>query len=128
MRPWIVTSLTPACSAIRAISGAFKEASSQPRRVFNVTGKDTALTTASQMRFTRSGSRIRADPDTLPVTFLAGQPILISMRLTPNCSAICAASAIICGSHPTICKPIGASLRKSAEIFFISVRMSVSMA
>ena len=80
------------------------------------------------MAWTRSGSRIKAEPDARPITFFAGHPILISMRFTPSCSAIRAASAIIFGSQPAICSPTGASLCKLDAIFFISVRTLVSMA
>ena len=47
VRAWTVISATPASSAQRASSGALRLASSQPSRIFSVTGTRTAPTTAS---------------------------------------------------------------------------------
>lgn len=52
---------------------------SQPVRVFNVTGTSTALTTARRILPTSSGYCNSADPASLRLTFLAGQPMLISI-------------------------------------------------
>ena len=73
----------PASSAIRAISGAFLLCASQPVLIFNVTGTLTARTTAATMRPTSNGSRINALPASTLQTFLAGQPMLMSMICAP---------------------------------------------
>ena len=91
---------TPAASARAAMSGAFRLSSSQPSRILSVTGTSTASTTASTSDSARSGSRIRAEPERPPTTFLAGQPMLMSMTCAPCPSSIRAARAIQTGSRP----------------------------
>ena len=75
---------TPAASARAAISAAFIAPASQPSRIFSVTGTSTAPTTASISRSAWSGSRISAEPESPFVTFLAGQPKLMSMIRAPS--------------------------------------------
>ena len=72
-------SWTPSASARRASSGAFRVWSSQPSRIFSVTGTLTALTTERIKACAWSRLRINAEPESLPVTSLAGQPMLMSM-------------------------------------------------
>ncbi len=101
-------SRTPASSARSASSGALRETSSQPSRIFSVTGTLTALTTASISVSAWSRSRISADPAAPLVTFLAGQPMLMSMMSAPPSSAMRAPSAIQRASQPaswTTCSP-----------------------
>ena len=113
--------LIPAFSAILASCGAFRLSSSQPSRIFNVTGTSTASTTAAIIAPARCGSRIKAEPDNLPVTFLAGQPILISIKLAPRSAQIFAASAITGGSQPASWIDSGASAIASVRNFRISL-------
>ena len=60
-----------------------------------------AFTAASISRAASSGSRIRAEPDSAPVTSLAGQPMLKSMMSAPASSASFAPLAIHSGVRPT---------------------------
>ena len=119
---------TPSFSAIFAIVGAFLWSSSQPRRVFKVTGIETAFTTAETISCTATSSCIKADPDSRFVTFLAGQPILMSTNCAPLISAKRAASAIICGSHPAIWIESGASSCSTPFNFCISIHTSCKKA
>jgi hypothetical protein len=73
----------PLSSAMRAINGPLRWSQSQPVRIFSVTGTSTALTTASRMRTTSCSSRISAEPAQALHTFLAGQPMLMSMICAP---------------------------------------------
>jgi hypothetical protein len=104
----------PALSARRASSAAFRASSSQPSRVLSVTGTSTAPTTASISRSAWSRSRISAEPDSPPTTFLAGQPMLMSMIRAPCPSTMRAASAIQCASRPASCTAVAASVRPSS--------------
>ena len=88
----------PASSAILAIVTALRFCRSQPVRILRVTGTSTADATAVKISLTRSGYFKRADPAARLQTFLAGQPILISMISAPICTLNRAASAIITGS------------------------------
>ena len=99
----------PAPSARRARSGAFRHPSSQPSRVFSVTGTSTAPTTASISRSAWSGSRISADPDQPVVTRRAGHPMLMSIACAPMPASILAASAIGAASRPTSCTEVAPS-------------------
>jgi 2-C-methyl-D-erythritol 4-phosphate cytidylyltransferase len=104
----------PAPSARRASSGAFIRSSSQPSRVFSVTGTSTAPTTASISDSAWSRSRISAEPERPPTTFLAGQPMLMSMIRAPCPATMRAASAIQQGSRPASCTAVAASPRPSS--------------
>jgi hypothetical protein len=100
----------PADSAMRAMVGAFLLAMFQPVRNLRVTGVfGTAATTASRMRPTCSSSCISAEPAMTLQTFLAGQPMLMSMIWAPLSTLCFAASAIMAGSAPAICTEIGAT-------------------
>jgi hypothetical protein len=92
---------------MRAICGALRCCASQPVRIFSVTGTSTARTTAVTIRATSTGSRISADPAQALQTFLAGQPMLMSMIRAPCSTLWRAASAMISGSVPAICTLIG---------------------
>ncbi len=81
--------------------------SSQPLRIFTVKGKDTARLTAFTMATARSGWRIKAHPSPFFTILGAGQPMLISNKLAPFSTIICAASAIISGWLPQSCTAIG---------------------
>jgi hypothetical protein len=96
-----VIAFTPSRSARAAISGALRVLSSQPSRIFRVTGRDVALTAASISRAASSGSRIRAEPDSAPVTSLAGHPMLKSMMSAPASAASLAPLATHSGVRPT---------------------------
>ena len=106
VRPWTVMAAAPFSSAARASATALGQLRSQPRRVFTVTGTETASATARMMRPANGMSRMRALPSPLLAIFGMGQPILMSRKshlLMPT--AICAASAIMAGSLPKICAP-----------------------
>ena len=97
---WDERSINAPELARRASSGALRERSSQPSRIFRVTGTLTAEIVASMRLTARPRSRIRAEPDWPPVTWRAGQPMLMSMMSAPAASAIRAPSAIQCVSQP----------------------------
>ena len=110
VRPWMAMARMPDSSAIRAIVGAFLLARFQPVRNLSVTGvSGTAFTTASRMRATRGSSCISAEPAMTLHTFLAGQPMLMSMICAPLSALYLAASPIIAGSAPAICTEIGST-------------------
>src|SRR5579864_362239 len=92
----------PASSTRRARSGALMSRSSQPARIFTVTGIRTALTIARMMLAACTGSRMRLQPALCFAIFGTGQPMLTSTTSAPMPSTICAASAIFTGSPPKI--------------------------
>ena len=97
VRPWTITPATPTCSNARARSGAVSDSSSQPSRIFTVTGIFTAATTAATRSTARSIWHIRAEPPPPLTTFRTGQPMLISTAGTPRAStqrAACSISAV----------------------------------
>ncbi len=66
---------------------ALRSAAHQPVRIFNVTGTlrgAQAATTASMISSASGSSCIRAEPAHLLQTFLAGQPMLMSMIWAPQ--------------------------------------------
>ena len=71
---------------------------------------DRAAPRPRQMRATRSSSRISAEPAQALQTFFAGQPMLMSMICAPWSTLWRAASAMIAGTVPAICTPIGCGL------------------
>src|SRR5262245_21922175 len=116
VRPWIASSRTPACSAMRATRTAFRFSGSQPVRIFSVTGTSTAFTTASRMPATNPSLRSSADPAVVWSPVYPGQPTLMSLICAPRSTFSRAASAIMVGSAPAICTAIGsASPRWSAR-------------
>ena len=75
------------------------ESSSQPRRVFTVTGFFTASTIIFVIITILSGSLIIPEPAPRPAILLTGQPKLMSIRSQPWPPAISAAdSAILAAS------------------------------
>ena len=110
---------TPASSAIRASSGALRQSSSQPVRLFSVTGSFTAPTTAWMIFSASPTSRIKAEPAWPLVTFFAGQPKLMSMIAAPRSSLSLAASAMTVGSQPANCTAIGCSSAQLVAIFIV---------
>ena len=109
----------PQSSAIRASSGALRHSSSQPVRIFRVTGTSTAATVASMIRRASGSSRIRAEPAYLLTTFLAGQPKLMSMIAAPRSWFRRAASAMTSGSQPASCTASGPSSGSLEAIFSV---------
>ena len=93
----------PADSARRATRTPLLLSAHQPVRIFSVTGTSTAFTTASRISATSASSRSRAEPAALLHTFLAGQPMLMSMISAPISALRRAASASISASPPAIC-------------------------
>jgi hypothetical protein len=83
VRPWTASAVMPLSCAMRAMAGALRTSAHQPVRIFSVTGTSTAPTTASKMRATSASSRISAEPAQALHTFLAGQPMLMSMICAP---------------------------------------------
>ena len=61
---------------------------SQPVRILSVTGTSTARTTASRMRATSGSSCSSAEPAATLQTFLAGQPMLMSMICAPSVDVV----------------------------------------
>ncbi|MDT4865398.1 hypothetical protein FQZ97_1001970 [compost metagenome] len=109
VRPCTASATIPSCSAIFATSRPFLFCRSQPVRIFRVTGTATAATTACKISRTRLSSFSRAEPAALLQTFLAGQPILMSIICAPKATFRRAASASICGSPPAICTERGSA-------------------
>lgn len=86
VRPCTVSMLMPASCAMRATVSALRCSRSQPVRILSVTGtrSPTAPTTASTMRATSGSFCSRAEPAATLQTFLAGQPMLMSMICAPR--------------------------------------------
>jgi len=104
VRPCTVIMAAPASTRARANSAALSELSSQPARCLTVTGTaaGTARRTTATSAAASAGSRISAEPHAPAVTFLAGQPMLMSMSAAPTSTAISAARARAPGSRPKI--------------------------
>ena len=115
VRPWTVMAEIPASSAILAISTALTWLSSQPLRIFTVTGTGTAWTTARMISPASFGSRMRALPPPLPATLGAGHPMLMSMTSGWWAMASLAPWAITWGSLPKSCTPAGRSASESSN-------------
>ena len=79
-----------------------REPFSVPRRIFTDTGSGVAVATASTIRAAWSGSSSSEAPAPVFVTFLTGQPKLMSTMSAPAASTIRAASPIATGSEPKI--------------------------
>jgi hypothetical protein len=78
---------TPALSAPAAMRTALRSEADQPVRIFSVTGTlcgAQAETTASAISSASDSSRISAEPAHWLHTFLAGQPMLMSMIWAPR--------------------------------------------
>ena len=109
VRPCTKIAATPTSSSTRAKSGAVRFSSSQPRRIFAVTG----IFTASTMPFTSAAvfscSIIIAEPPPTRRIFFTGQPMLMSMLATPRSWRNTAASRISSGTEPKSCTASGRS-------------------
>jgi hypothetical protein len=100
VRPWTKTAATPASSRAPARSGAVMFSESQPRRIFAVTGIEIAPTIPRTRSAVLPSSVIIAEPPPIFVTFLTGQPMLMSTACAPMSSHITAASRISPGTLP----------------------------
>ncbi|CAM5351010.1 hypothetical protein RLIN73S_07433 [Rhodanobacter lindaniclasticus] len=107
VRPCTASAAMPLSSAMRAMVRALRLSRFQPVRIFKVTGTATASTTALTMRATSGSSCSSAEPAHTLHTFLAGQPMLMSMICAPLATLKRAASASIAGSWPAICTLTG---------------------
>jgi hypothetical protein len=90
----------PACSNSRAKNGALQLWSSQPRRIFTLTGMRTASTTVRTRAMVLPASHIMAEPPPPRTTLCTGQPMLMSTDETPYSCSHCAASRISSGTDP----------------------------
>ena len=94
VRPWMVSAAMPASCKRRAISSMFLCSSSQPRRVFTVTGTFTASTIRRVISTISGTSRIIPLPAPRPAILRTGQPKLMSMTSGRAASAMRADSTI----------------------------------
>ena len=85
------------------------ELSSQPKRVFTVTGKWVLSITALVKRIIKSTSFKTPAPAPLQTTFFTGQPKLISIKSGFTAETILEDKAIASSSPPKICIPTGRS-------------------
>src|SRR3546814_15720115 len=76
----------------------------------------TAFTTAAMISPARHSSCMMAEPQALLVTFLAGQPKLMSMTAAPRSWFSRAASAMTAGSRPASCPDSGNSAAQSPDL------------
>ncbi len=104
-----VSEAAPASTSCGPISRQAREPFSRPRRIFTVTGTDTASATAETILQARSGSSSSVAPAPVLVTFRTGQPKFTSTMSAPASSTIRAASAMTPGSEPKICTASGRS-------------------
>ncbi len=101
-RGWSVSEAAPAPTSLGPISRHAREPFSTPRRIFTLTGSGDAPATASTSRHAWSGSASIEAPAPVFVTFLTGQPKLMSTMSAPAAATIRVASAIAAGSEPKI--------------------------
>jgi len=123
VRPCTVTAAAPACSAIRAKSGAVIVSCVQPLRNFTVTGSVVCATTALIISPASSGVFIRADPAPFLVTLRTGHPMLMSIKSASSGLIRAAALPMASGSAPKSCTPRGWSagaLFRRTRVFFCS--------
>jgi len=104
-----VMASTPSDSAIWATSTAFRCSSSQPPRIFTVSGTLTAFRRARRISAVPAMSRMRAAPLPLPVIFGMGQPMFRSTMSAPSIWQRSAARASRSGSLPSSCMASGRS-------------------
>ena len=109
VRPCTKIAATPESSSARAKSGAVMFSSSQPSRIFAVTGILTAFTMPFTSAAVFSCSVIIAEPPPTRQTLRTGQPMLMSTLATPRCSKSTAASRISSGTEPKSCTARGRS-------------------
>ena len=110
-RGWSVSEAAPASTSFGPTASASREPLASPRRIFTVTGTETAEATAETIRAARSGSSSSVAPAPVFVTLRTGQPKLMSTMSAPASSTMRAASTITSGSEPKICTASGASSR-----------------
>ena len=84
VRPCTVNNCTPDSSAIFATSTPLRDSGDQPVRIFRVTGISTLLTTDFRIDSISFVSFNNAEPAAFFKTFLAGQPMLISIASAPR--------------------------------------------
>ena len=102
VRPWIASALIPTSCNRSATSSIFRFSSSQPKRVFTVTGRLVDFTTASVKRTIKSISFNTPAPAPRSATFFTGQPKLISNKSGLVTSTIFAANDKLSSSPPKI--------------------------
>lgn len=100
VRPCTVIIVTPTSHSRAGSESATRQVSSQPRRIFAVTGTRTASTTVFATAVAWSGSQSSFEPPCFLVTLSTGQPMLMSMTVAPRVSAQRAASARMSRSQP----------------------------
>ena len=83
VRPCTAMAAIPLSAAMRAMVTPFLRCGEIPVRIFSVTGTSTALVTAVRILSTSDSSARSADPAMTLQTFLAGQPMLMSMIWAP---------------------------------------------
>jgi len=101
-RGWSVSDAAPASTSRGPTSRQARDPFSSPRRIFTLTGSETASAIAATIRQARSGSSRSVAPAPVFVTFFTGQPKLTSTMSAPAAATIRAASAITDGSEPKI--------------------------
>ena len=104
-----------AFSAMRAIVTALRCSGSHPVRNLSVTGTSTAATTRARISATSRSSLSSAEPASFLQTFLAGQPMLMSIICAPRSTQAFAASASCAGSDPAICTATGSVSRSRSR-------------
>lgn len=111
VRPWIVTAATPTVSNCRAKYGAVSWSSSQPSRIFTVTGTGTASTTLRTSSTVAPVVSHRSDdPPPVLTTLRTGHPMLMStLSASWRSTSHLAAPAISSAFDPKICTAIGRS-------------------
>ena len=123
VRPCTVIICTPTSQSRGGSESAIRQPSSQPSRIFAVTGTATASTTARATATAWAGSQSSFEPPCFLVTLSTGQPMLMSISVAPRASAQRAASARIGGSLPYSCMHTGES---SAEVAARHIALSDS--
>src|SRR5438477_6266498 len=110
VRACSVRAWAPASRQRRATETGSRWVSSQPLRIFTVTGRCVAVRTARMICCTSPRSFKHPDPPLFLTTFLTGQPKLMSMKsgLTTSVT-ISAARAMIVASAPYSWMPMGRS-------------------
>ena len=103
----MVSAAAPASSIRRANAGCTVPCT--PARILTETGSGVAATIAATIAAAWSGWSSSDEPQSLLITFCAGQPMLISIPSKPRSAATRAASAIRAGALPISWQMIGLS-------------------
>ena len=109
VRAWMLKAATPMSCNRSATSSIFMEESSQPKRVFTVTGRSVLSITACVNRIIKSTSFKTPAPAPLQTTFFTGHPKLISIISGFTVLTIFEESAMASSSPPKIWIPTGRS-------------------